>query len=63
MCQNTFSFVSFTGMNNKGAIFWIGNNVDVSWEEKSPPVQVKEPYSNLDMITCRLSSFTGFQLD
>ena len=23
---------------------------------KSPPVQVKEPYDNLDMITCRLSS-------
>ena len=23
---------------------------------KSPPVQVKEPYSNLDMFTCRLSS-------
>ena len=23
---------------------------------KSPPVQVKEPYSNLDMVTCRLSS-------
>ena len=23
---------------------------------KSPPVQVKEPYGNLDMITCSLSS-------
>ena len=23
---------------------------------KSPPVQVKEPYGNLDMVTCRLSS-------
>ena len=22
---------------------------------KSPPVQVKEPYGNLDMVTCRLS--------
>ena len=33
---------------------------DVNWmspvQEKSPPVQVKEPYSNLDMVTCRLSS-------
>ena len=23
---------------------------------KSPPVQVKEPYGNLDMVTCRLTS-------
>ena len=23
---------------------------------KSPPVQVKEPYGNFDMVTCRLSS-------
>ena len=23
---------------------------------KSPSVQVKEPYGNLDMVTCRLSS-------
>ena len=33
---------------------------DVNWKSpvqgKSPPVQVKEPYSNLDMVTCRLSS-------
>ena len=33
---------------------------DVNWmsavQGKSPPVQVKEPYSNLDMVTCRLSS-------
>ena len=32
---------------------------DVNWmspvQGKSPPVQVKEPYSNLDMVTCRLS--------
>ena len=33
---------------------------DVNWmslvQGKSPPEQVKEPYSNLDMVTCRLSS-------
>ena len=33
---------------------------DVNWmspvQGKSPPVQVKELYSNLDMVTCRLSS-------
>ena len=33
---------------------------DVNWtspvQGKSPLVQVKEPYSNLDMVTCRLSS-------
>ena len=33
---------------------------DVNWmspvQGKSPPVQVKEQYSNLDMVTCRLSS-------
>ena len=23
---------------------------------KSPPVQVKEPYGNLEMVTCRLTS-------
>ena len=23
---------------------------------KSPPMQVKEPYGNLDMVTCKLSS-------
>ena len=32
----------------------------VNWmshvQGKSPPVQVKEPYGNLDMVTCRLSS-------
>ena len=32
---------------------------DVNWmspmQGKSPSVQVKEPYSNLDMVTCRLS--------
>ena len=27
-----------------------------SVQRKSPPVQVKEPYSNLDMVTSRLSS-------
>ena len=33
---------------------------DVNWmspvQVKSPPVQVKEPYGNFDMVTCRLSS-------
>ena len=33
---------------------------DVNWmspvQGKSPPVQVKEPYGNLDIVTCRLSS-------
>ena len=33
---------------------------DVNWmspvQGKSPPVQVKEPYGNFDMVTCRLSS-------
>ena len=33
---------------------------DVNWmppvQGESPPVQVKEPYGNLDMVTCRLSS-------
>ena len=27
-----------------------------SVQGKSTPVQVKEPYCNLDMVTCRLSS-------
>ena len=34
---------------------------DVNWmssvQGKSPHVQVKEPYGNLDMVTCRLPSF------
>ena len=29
---------------------------------KSPPVQVKEPYGNLDMVTCRLSSHSCLQI-
>ena len=33
---------------------------DVNWmspvQGKSPSVQVKEPYGNLDIVTCRLSS-------
>ena len=28
-----------------------------SVQGKSPPVQVKEPYGNLDMVTCRFSSY------
>ena len=35
------------------------SNRDVNWmspvKEKSPPVQVKEPYGNLEMVTIRLS--------
>ena len=35
---------------------------DVNWmssvQGKSPPVQVKEPYGNLDIITCRLHPAT-----
>ena len=35
---------------------------DVNWmspvQGKSSPVQVKEPYGNLDMVTCVLSSCT-----
>ena len=33
---------------------------DVNWmshvQGKSPSVQVKEPYDNLDMVNCRLTS-------
>ena len=33
---------------------------DVNWmspvQGKSSPVQIKEPYGNLDMVTCRISS-------
>ena len=36
------------------------SDLDVNWmsavQRKSPLVQVKEPYGNLDMVTCRLSS-------
>ena len=37
---------------------------DVNWmspvQGESPLVQVKEPYSNFDMVTCRLSYNTNF---
>ena len=56
----TLSLVSFAGMKlNKCAVLQIG---DVKWrppvQGNSPPVQNKEPYVNLDMVTCtcRLSS-------
>ena len=33
---------------------------DVNWmspvQEESPPLQIKDSYGNLDMVTCRLSS-------
>ena len=36
-------------------------NWDINWmstvQERSPFVQVKEPYGNLNMVTCRFSSF------
>ena len=35
---------------------------DVNWmspvQGKSPPVQVKEPYGNFDLVTCRLHPAT-----
>ena len=53
----TCSLVSCAGMTlDKCAVLRIG---DVNWMShvpgKSPLVQVKEPYGNLDMVTCRLS--------
>ena len=52
-CPNTLSLVSFAGMTLESASsFGSGHSV----QGESPPVQVKEPYSNLDMVTCRLSS-------
>ena len=39
---------------------------DVNWmspvQGKSPPVQVKEPYGNFDMVSCRLSSCNNVHL-
>ena len=63
-CPNTLSLVSFAGMTLDK---WIGHRPsdwDVNWmspvQGKSPPVQVKEPNGNLDMVTCRLSSCTKY---
>ena len=56
-CLNTLSLVSFAGMTlNKCAVLWFGTLTGCPLRRKSPAVQVKEPYSNLDMVTCRLSS-------
>ena len=52
---NTLSLVSFAGMGEHRPL-----DGDVNWmspvQGKSPLVQVKEPYDNKDMVTCRLSS-------
>ena len=54
-CPNTLSLVSFAGMTlDKCMSFGSGRMSPV--QGKSPPVQVKEPYGNLDKVTCRLSS-------
>ena len=48
------SLVSFAGMTLDKCI--VLRNQDVNWMSavhgKSPPAQVKEPYSNLDTVTC-----------
>ena len=40
---------------------------DVNWmspvQGKSPPVQVKEPYGNLDMVTCATRSIQSTPAD
>ena len=49
--QNTLSLVSFAGMT-------LDKYIEVNWmspvQGKSLLVQVKEPYGNLDMVTCWL---------
>ena len=52
------SLVSIAVKLNKYAIFWIRTltRCPMCRESLAPPVQVKEPYGNLDMVTCRLSS-------
>ena len=48
------------GKENSSFAFFYLIDWDVNWmspvQGKSPPVQVKEPYGNFDMVTCRLSS-------
>ena len=54
---NKLSLVSFAVMTlNKCAILQISTLTGCPLCKESPPVQVKEPYGNLDMVTCRLSS-------
>ena len=57
-CPNMLSLVSFAGMTLDKAC--CPSDQDVNWmspvQGKSSSVQVKEPYGNLDMVTCRLSS-------
>ena len=57
-CQNMLSLVSFAGMTlNKCAVLWFRMLTGCPlWSGESPAVQVKEPYGNFDMVTCRLSS-------
>ena len=59
-CPNTLSLVSFAGMTQDKCTNHWPLDQDVDWmspvQGKSPLVQVKEPYSNLDMGTFRLSS-------
>ena len=47
-CPKLLSLVS---LNKCAVINWMS-----PVQEKPSPVQVKEPYGNLDMVTCRLSS-------
>ena len=47
-CPDMLSLVSFAGMTlNKCAVLRIGTLTGVPLYRKSPPVQVKEPYSSL----------------
>ena len=56
LCLNTLSLVSFIMTLDKCAVFWIGTLIKCPHVQgKSPLVQVKESYGNLDMVTCRLS--------
>ena len=54
---NTLSLVSFAGMTlDKCIVLRIGTLTECPLCRESPLAQVKEPYGNLDMVTCRLSS-------
>ena len=52
--------VSFAGVMLDKCI--VLSDRDVNWmspvQGKSPPVQVKEPYGNFNMVTCRLATAT-----
>ena len=57
-CPNALSLVSFAGMTLDKCIvlqIWTFTGCPMCRESHSFG-QVKEPYSNLDMVTCRLSS-------